>query len=181
MSPVITHLYVQLLWYDGRMLQWRTNNRVDHTYNGLKSPRIRMLGGKPSNYSQDSLWLWRMECWALNQVLPVDTGIDLDLARMGSIIRAWCGRNFLQSLFTTSVPLRGKNRKQPEAHPLRVKQDMSMKPVCVLMMISKWTPEVFIESWCYIQIFSAQCSNLAQRNFFFWSLRIKLARRDKTF
>lgn len=47
MFQVITHLYVQLLWYSSRMLQWRTNNRVDHTYNGLKSPRIRMLGKNP--------------------------------------------------------------------------------------------------------------------------------------
>lgn len=78
-------------------------------------------------------------------------GNALGLARMGSMGRAWRGRNFLQSLLTTSVPAGGKKkqnktRKQPEPHSLREKQDTSMKPVCVPMVISKLTPEVLIES-----------------------------------
>lgn len=65
-------------------------------------------------------------------------GNALGLARMGSMSRAWCGRNFLQSLLTTSVPVGGKKtRKQPEPHSLREKQDTSMKPVCVPMVIFK--------------------------------------------
>lgn len=67
-------------------------------------------------------------------------GNALGLARMGSMSRAWCGRNFLQSLLTTSVPVGGgqkKLEKQPEPHSLREKQDTSMKPVCVPMVISK--------------------------------------------